>query len=328
MMDHLLVQATFFAHRGRGRPPDPLALAILGFVMMLGGLFLVGMHLARKRGGPPGGGGAFVVGVVLASLGYGMLAINAGLPGGGPALQLAGWITAIGGLSLPWLLRRWQSMDPDAQAPDPFAGGPEERLARIVEPGETVLWIGRPLPRRFWVDAVVLAFFGLIPLGFGVGLAYGIVHRINHVGVEWDFLVAQVLGLEFAVLLLCFGGMLCASPLMIPLRLGKVVYAVTDRRGLVSGPPYSVWNPVPARSGQSRTSAAGVSTVFSPSELRGGKRKRKWIGGSDLVFVSFMTGSGKQRRRVDCGFLGISDAAAAQAAIQQAHSRSDAERRA
>lgn len=342
MTDFDPLQLALLAH---GRMREFVGAIVVGGLLIAGGLWLIGSTFLRKRGGASHGGGSIgtAVGFVLAALGYGILGRGVGLPGWDVALQLAGWIVAIGGLMLPGLLRRWQATAPDMETipdaeqelaaegalrRDSFEGEPEERLARIIEKGETILWIGRPERRRFIVDGVVLGVFGLVPLAFGVGIAYGIVERMNRLGLEWPYLVGQVLGLELAVLLFCFGGMLCVSPWMMPRQLGKVLYAVTDRRGLVSAPPYSIWSPVPMRSKRSRFPAAGEPMEFSPAELRDGLRKRKWFGASDLVFVAVTIGNGKQRQRIEYGFLGLADAAAAQAAIKTAFPRPEAEREA
>ena len=187
----------------------------------------------------------------------------------------------------------------------------EDNIKTFLRPGEVLLWYGVPSVRRFLAGIVAQTLFGLIPILFSLAFFGLCISSALHRGFRLADLPLLLAILIFAAF---FGGVgiyCLLAPLMVPRRLRKVVYAVTDQRGLVLTTTHSTWNPVPART-------SGVPLIeFTLEQLQRGERKWWDFGRTDLVFDR------EWRRRNKgggywhyFGFLGLEDLVPAELAIR------------
>jgi hypothetical protein len=106
-----------------------------------------------------------------------------------------------------------------------------DQVVREIQPGESVVWTARPLPRLFRRQAIGHVLFGIVWLSLILGGAVA-VFRFQpwHQPVEWGLIVPLVVvGGPFL-----FIGCLCLySPFLINKRAKLTVYVLTDRRAMV-----------------------------------------------------------------------------------------------
>lgn len=293
------------AHGGGGPPSPWFATAVGSLFLLVGaGLFLRALseHFTGRKAGQ---GSPLFVALFLLLFGYSFLAQGLDLPGRALAIQASIWLVVLPLLFLPWFvyhlwqLRQKQAETEAATHQAERSRSPEERVRALLQPGERLIWLGAPAPRHFRGEAIAQFIFGLIPFTFGSVFLTLLVWGTIRDGFHLAMLPGYLVGFTAASFFVLLGGALFFSPWMLMARLRHVVYAVTDRRGLVLTSRDWFWQPVPTRD-----LGDGVM-VFAPEQLRGGVRKRRGISRVDLVFVSERRGSGKGRQTVHYGFLGL-----------------------
>jgi hypothetical protein len=164
-----------------------------------------------------------------------------------------------------------------------------ERVQAILDPGESLLWVGQPQSKRFWSEVAAVMAFGLLLLGAGTGLL------VLAWGERIYFLLA--LGLALAAL-----GCFCLlAPWRLRHRLRQATYALTDRRAVVfRGVGWSQQDMVP------NLSKPWYS--FGPRELCQRALKHRYGRRMDLVFGTETQRLGRGKAMtVDIGFMGLED---------------------
>lgn len=188
---------------------------------------------------------------------------------------------------------------------DTLPTGSEDRILSEIEPGERLVWTGRPRPSRvlgptipigllgllwtafsaFWVGAALR----LVPLGAGIPLAEGF--RI----------VLAVLGLPFVAV----GLVMIAAPGYAMRRAALTAYALTDRRAILIEPMFSGgYRTISLRPGQ-----------FGPME-----RIERADGSGDLMFGpgAWSRATAESETWTPRGFLGIAQVRAVESLVRQA----------
>jgi hypothetical protein len=111
---------------------------------------------------------------------------------------------------------------------DPLPPDMEDRLLTEVEPGERLLWAGRPGMVRFALMTLPIFVFGLIWTAFSTVWVW-ITFRgavAGAAGGHVDRYLFPLLGLPFAVV----GFVMLGSPFWATRKARKTTYALTDRR--------------------------------------------------------------------------------------------------
>ncbi len=180
----------------------------------------------------------------------------------------------------------------------PAAGEPEDdgappALRRALQPGERLLWHGRPGALGLAWSRLPLLLF--VPLWLGVaGLVMHGADTVGRLGQGGGVLAALAGGAVIALGLLLVG--------LVPLALLQarwIAYGVTDRRALiVDGTPW----------------LGGVRSVL-PEAIGGVERRHFPFGLGDLHFLREAPRAPRRRRPARQGFLAIPDAGRAEAAI-------------
>lgn len=335
----------FAAPQGGGAP---FLAALLGMVGMAYGVFILRRDVfpRRQSAAEPAEGGDVVAGVLLFrrdappipaewawivgaqawACGCLLAAHGLGLSSDGVVMQSAAWIAAVAAWPLPIRLwkTRWRPRPlesalpgsgdrsgepPPADAPPP---GPEERLAGWLAEGETLLWTGGPDPSRFRRDAAWVFVLG----AFGVCVGAFFVHEAaaNYTGQGYALrlLPWTLLGLEAGACIVVLGFLAMHAAWGLRPRLGKIVYAVTDRRGLLLCQGWWLWNPVPVKS-----PPAGGPMEFTPQQMAGGRRV-KCGRRTPLVFLTEVVRESKNTTTTHYGFHGLARPEEAEASIEQA----------
>lgn len=182
-------------------------------------------------------------------------------------------------------------------------------LQALLEPGETVLWHGRPHYPYFRSEAWAAFAFGLIALAAASGawLISSVVVRDIVANGRYDLVPA----LPIAMIPACGFGLVAVECLAAPWtcrrRLARAMYAVTDRRVIVRGAPgYARNGMVPEPSQE--------LYLFAPDQARGCELKRRQGRRVDLVFAS----EHARRAVVEIGILGAEDRQGAERALRTA----------
>lgn len=308
----LLQCSFFFAYGGGGKggPPDHVAPVVIGGAFLLLGAAALALGVWMRSVGVLG------TGTFLSSFGYGLASKTLGWPGSFEAFQIAGWTAAAFAAFLPWLAWKAWWRPTVGVAPEDVWSTPEERLRKWLQPGERLLWIGGADARGFRGEAWSHVVAGVFLFGAGLGFGGVVVGLIQKHGVKPENLVGVVVLFEFLAALALLGFFMMLAPRLLPWRLKDVVYAVTDRRGLVWAPTYLLWNPVPMR-----MSEGGGPTDFFPWEMLGRRKVGRPFGGGDLVFATVPVPGSKRGEVIKYGFLGLPDLEAAEAAIDAAFQR-------
>lgn len=164
-----------------------------------------------------------------------------------------------------------------------------------LEPGELLLWLGRPDPKLFRSEAWAACVFGLLPLA--AGCVACLLVKFSYSQGERSPLLAipALVGLGF----LAIGLNLLSTPWRAPRRLAKSAYALTDRRALIFHPPgWTACGMLPA------PRLATYSFYFD--DICGRRLKRRSRNRTDIVFAQEIHRSARGRRNsIDLGFLGL-----------------------
>lgn len=170
----------------------------------------------------------------------------------------------------------------------------------LLEPGETVAWIGRPDPKHFAAEGRAGVGLGVVVLAIALGLGY----------VAWRFPDAMCLAvLAVPAAAVGVGGL--AMPWWLNARIGRVVYVVTDRAALLIRPVgYARHDVVP-------TPRQAVYR-FDRATLAGRRRAARHGTRVDLVFAEeVQRRPGGRSVMVDLGFLGLAHPDEAEAVLDR-----------
>jgi hypothetical protein len=110
----------------------------------------------------------------------------------------------------------------------------EERLNRELQPGEQVLWVGQPDPRKSSRPGWLFVVFGLASIGFSIGWYTHVGEIFGRVGD--GFGIGQIFGLVFFVVGLfpvLTGLAMLTAPYWFARRARRCGYALTDHRALI-----------------------------------------------------------------------------------------------
>jgi hypothetical protein len=182
-------------------------------------------------------------------------------------------------------------------------------LELLLEPGEVVLWHGRPHYPHFRSEAWAAFVFGLIAAA--AAAAAGLItcaavrdgFRNGNCGLVPALPVAVIPAIGFS--LVALEGL--SAPWVCRRRLARACYAVTDRRVIVRGAPGYARNgmvPDPARE----------FYVFTPEQARACEVKRRHGRRVDLVFAVERS----RRALVEIGIFGAEDWQGAERALRTA----------
>jgi hypothetical protein len=160
----------------------------------------------------------------------------------------------------------------------------EQQLRGELMPGENLLWACRPLPRLARQQRIFFFVFGfafsIAGVGWIVGTSFANVHSE---GPGWWF---TLIGSVFPLVGLPF---IYASVWVTPAA-QRTVYGITNQRALIV----------------ERKSRGGVATYsYAPDRLISMERAERPDGSGDLVFESFIQGSGSSASTVRRGFMAI-----------------------
>jgi hypothetical protein len=168
----------------------------------------------------------------------------------------------------------------------------QQELDRELAPGERVLWSGQPLPKRYTRGSWAAVLFGIPWTAFAVFwtcMAFFGTRAIpgDHamaMGFRWFF---PLFGVPFILI----GLGLLSSPWWGRRKAAGVLYAITDRRVLISEPGWR---------------GARAVKSFEPEELQTLERTEQADGSGDLIFSrrSWRDRHGDHRATA-VGFIGL-----------------------
>lgn len=181
----------------------------------------------------------------------------------------------------------------------------EERVARELEPGEQVLWVGQPDPWKTSRISWVLVIFGLMGLGFGVNWIYSTLGGFGDAPgpgriVGWIFSL-------FGLMPLLGGLGMMSAPYWFHRKAKRTGYALTNRRAILFEAGYR---------GSTMTTAS-----FGPDKLAAAQRREHPDGSGDLIFeVVHRRDSDGDRRQEERGFMAIKEIRAVETLVRQSRS--------
>ena len=191
-------------------------------------------------------------------------------------------------------------------------GDPRGVIERQLLPGERVLWIGQP-------DVDLTSH----EMTRGIATICGVIVVVSLIGL-WAVSRFAVPHLPLIVALLAAGGLVIvltvASPRQYRTRIGKAIYAITDRRAIVyDGFGWSLlWLDL-------LPELHDTVWSFDPIQIRARRRIPRYRGRTDLVFDGerhyHFTGKGAIRDWVQVGFLGLKDVDAVDQLLEELVSR-------
>jgi hypothetical protein len=191
-----------------------------------------------------------------------------------------------------------------------------DELARLLEPGEKVLWSGRPHYPYLRSEAWAAFVFGLMALAAASMALLILVALLGGLIVEGDGKLLP--GLLFVGVPAAFFGHIASqamkTPWSAPRSLARAFYAVTDRRVIVRGAvgyAPSAMLPTPHHD----------LYFFSPRQALGRKVRKHRGKRVDLVLEVETHRGGRSNTRVEIGILGAEDWRGAEAAIDAAFGR-------
>ena len=174
-------------------------------------------------------------------------------------------------------------LDPTLFSPDQDA-----MVRRELEPGEKLVWLGRPIARRIAVGWWPIAIFGLVFSGMGAL----VVGMLATMAAEMDDstiirLMAVLIGVTFVL-----GGLVITGlPFLVYRRATRTVYALTNRRAII-------WD-------------AGLGSnihvrTFDADRLGSTSRRERSDGTGDLIFEETVAPvKGDPRHVIRFGFFAI-----------------------
>jgi hypothetical protein len=195
----------------------------------------------------------------------------------------------------------------------PTEGFLPTELASLVDAelakGETIAWIGQPIPWRFACSSIPIALFGVPFTAFAFFWIAG-ASGFRFPGSSNAFSFFPLFGIPLVLVGL---GMLL-SPLWMLYRAGQIVYAVTDRRALVI-----------------ERSLLGRVTIrsFEPARLTDVTRTQYADGSGNLIFLREYRpdprygANGRRGRFFEVGFLAIPDVKEAEDRLRELARRAD-----
>lgn len=297
-----------FAHGG-GKM-DPRFATILGVGIMGLGSFLVlkscWQLLAKRRFDL----GLIYVGTAILAFGYVFLASAQNWPGGAVAFQVFAWLVILPVLFVPVFLWKWKQIeDRMAAERDGTAeslGGidasfvdAESAIIPLLQPGEKVLWVDRPWLQHFLGEFWAAFLFGLILSGLGAVVLSLLGWSLVREGIKPGSIPGYLAGLAAGSFFFGLGVFLLQCPWRGPVRLRRVIYALTDRRAIVLTGRERFWNPVPGRDwGQ-------TIMEFDGGQILARQRWRVGLNRFDWVLLQETVGRGKKRTTNRYGLLGL-----------------------
>ena len=198
-----------------------------------------------------------------------------------------------------------------------FVANPLARtIERELRPGEILIWIGQPDPKRFSREIVRACLFQLALMAIFIPVSLFVISRISQAEktvVPMLLLVGGVIG-YFAI----------AAPWRYPQRILQTIYAITDKRALVyQGFGWSLlWL-------QALPDLYNTLCSFDARKIRGRRRIQRYEGRTDLIFGgeghNYFTGKGQIRDWVQVGFLGLTDVDEVDALLEKHFANADVE---
>lgn len=172
----------------------------------------------------------------------------------------------------------------------------QARIRRELQPGETVMWAGRPDPDRLMRSGFLLWFFFLPWTAFAVVWITGM-SGFGAAGLSRPQPLFALLGLPF----LCIGIMGLLSPLWLRMKAMRTLYVITSARALVL-------------QGRRKVSV----NAWPPAALAAVTRVERPDGSGDLLFSSevWLDRQGNRHRR-EQGFIAVRDVRSVEMYLRQ-----------
>ena len=179
-----------------------------------------------------------------------------------------------------------------------FVANPLARtIERELRPGEILIWIGQPNPKRFSREVIRSCLFQLALMAIFIPVSLFVISRISRPRRRWfQCFYSWAASSYFAI----------GAPWRYPQRILQTIYAITDKRALVyQGFGWSLlWL-------QALPDLYNTLCSFDARKIRGQRRIQRYEGRTDLIFGGeghdHMTGRGQIRDWVQVGFLGLAD---------------------
>jgi hypothetical protein len=166
----------------------------------------------------------------------------------------------------------------------------KDAVEHELVPGESLKWIGQPRPHLMARRSLGVFFFGIPWMAFCCFWLWGASDKQLFNADWWRNPSEKMLFPAFGLIHFTVGLWMLASPLIAWRRATRAAYALTDRRAIVL--QFDSWG--------------GRETRTWPiASLAGMTLREDSSGSGDLVFEEFETGSGRRRRTVTRGFLGL-----------------------
>jgi hypothetical protein len=173
----------------------------------------------------------------------------------------------------------------------------EERVRRELEVGESIRWMGQPVPRFFAPTTIGAVLFGIPWTAFALFWMCGASGFKLPNFSQGGFAFFPLFGIPFV--LIGFG--MLSSPLWAYRKALKTVYAITNRRAIA-------------------IEGGWTTTVrsFRPDQLKTVYRKERRNGIGDVILGQRVwTDSDNDRRSVDVGFMNVRDAKRVERLVQE-----------
>jgi hypothetical protein len=177
-----------------------------------------------------------------------------------------------------------------------------------LQPGERLLWAGRPEASRAAMQALPMLLFGIPFTLFALFWTAGATFMGGVVGgagahVPGPFGLFRFFGL-FGVPFILVGCYLLASPFLASRKASQTVCAITDRRAIT------------IEGGNSRSVRS-----FGPRDIQRIERRERDNGRGDLIFASERMNNRNGSYNREIGFVGVTNVRGAEAALRQMSGR-------
>ena len=167
-----------------------------------------------------------------------------------------------------------------------------------LQPGERIIWTGRPIPGRFARRSIGIVLFGIVWTAFAIFWIAG-ASRFRLPDFSHGFGLFPLFGVPFV--LIGFG--MLSTPYWMRRKAGRTAYVITDKRALILDG--SLWRSTTVRS-------------FEPHRLGDLRRVQNRDGSGDIIFERVWASDGDGgRQSTDHGFLAIQDVKNVEAHIRQ-----------